>query len=74
MAVTILDLKGLKCPQPTLRLTNVCMKAQPGDIYEVTADCDTFEKDIKTWCERMKKTLLWLRTEDGNVKRAQVQM
>jgi len=44
-----------------------------GDIIEVVADCSTFEADVRGWCQRTKKALLWLRKE-GAVKRCQVQI
>ena len=72
MAVTTLDAKGLKCPQPTLKVTVMATKMKPGDILEVVADCSTFEKDIRDWCARSKKVLLWFKTE-GPAKRCQIQ-
>ena len=30
-----------------------------GDIIEVLADCSTFEQDMRNWCQRAKKTLVW---------------
>jgi tRNA 2-thiouridine synthesizing protein A len=43
MALHTLDATGLKCPQPTLKITVQATKMQPGDIFEVVADCPTFE-------------------------------
>ena len=72
MAVTTLDAKGLKCPQPTLKVTIMATKMKPGDVLEVVADCPTFENDIKDWCVRSKKVLLWMKVEGGS-KRCQIQ-
>lgn len=72
MATQILDARGLKCPQPTLKLTVLAVKMAKGDIMEVLADCPTFEHDVRSWCARSKKTLLWIRDEDG-IKRCQIQ-
>jgi len=74
MAIKQVDAKGLRCPGPTLRLTSTCLAIPPGDIIDVVADCPSFEKDVKVWCERMKKTLLWIKDEGNNIKRAQIQM
>ncbi len=71
MATTVLDAKGLKCPQPTLKVTAMSVKMKPGDILEVVADCSTFEADVRAWCERAKKTLLWVKPE-GDAKRIQI--
>lgn len=73
MAVVNLYCMGLKCPQPVLRIAAKSAELKPGDVLEVIADCPTFEKDIKQWCERTKKTLLWLREEGEGKKRCQIQ-
>jgi tRNA 2-thiouridine synthesizing protein A len=72
MAVQSLDARGLKCPQPTLKITALAVKMKSGDILEAVADCETFEKDVRDWCGRTKKVLLWMRAE-GNAKRCQIQ-
>lgn len=72
MALTQLDARGLKCPQPTLKITVMAAKMKSGDILEVIADCPTFEENVRDWCSRAKKTLLWVRPE-GAVKRVQIQ-
>ncbi len=72
METTVLDARGLKCPQPTLKMTVLAVKMKPGDILEVLADCPTFEKDVRDWCSRAKKVLLWVRDE-GTAKKVQIQ-
>lgn len=72
MAVTNLDARGLKCPQPTLKVTAMSVRMKPGDVLEVIADCPTFEKDLRDWCTRSKKILLWMKVE-GAAKRCQIQ-
>jgi tRNA 2-thiouridine synthesizing protein A len=72
MALQILDTKGLKCPQPTLKITTMMLKIPSGDILEVVADCPTFEQDVRAWCTRSKKVLLWYK-EDRGVKKCQIQ-
>ena len=41
-------------------------------MLEATADCDTFEEDVRKWCERMNKTLLAV-SKNGDVVTAQIQ-
>jgi tRNA 2-thiouridine synthesizing protein A len=72
MAVTVIDARGLQCPQPTLKVTAMSVKMKPGEVLEVVADCATFEKDVKEWCNRSKKVMLWMKSE-GNAKRCQIQ-
>ena len=74
MATKQLNLKGLPCPQPTLKMTIEANSCKPGDVIEAVADCPTFVDDVKNWCQRMKKTLLWVRDEGGGVKKVQVQI
>lgn len=71
MAVSQLDARGLRCPQPTLKITVMSVKLKPGDVLEVVADCPTFEKDVRNWCTRSQKTLLWIKDE-GASKRLQI--
>ncbi len=72
MATQILDCLGLKCPQPTLKVTIMAVKMKSGDILEVIADCPSFEKDLRDWCNRSKKTLLWIKDEGSGNMRAQI--
>ena len=72
MAITILDAKGLKCPQPTMKVAIMAIEMKSGDVLEVVADCDTFEDDVRSWCTRARKVLLWTREEVGG-KRCQIQ-
>ena len=52
--------------------TSMLPSIWPGDVLEVVADCATFEKDVKEWCTRSKKVMLWMKSE-GNAKRCQIQ-
>lgn len=72
MALQVLDARGLKCPQPTLKITTMAVRMQPGDVLEATADCPTFEKDVRDWCARSKKLLVWVK-EEGGAKKVRIQ-
>lgn len=73
MATELLDCNGLKCPQPVLKVAAKAPSMKPGDVLEIIADCTTFAKDMQTWCERSKKTLLFCRDEGNGKFRAQIQ-
>lgn len=73
MATHQLDCCGLRCPQPVLKIAAVAADMNDGDLLEVTADCPTFAKDVKMWCERMKKTLLSMTDQGGGRAKAQIQ-
>lgn len=74
MAMITLDTLGLRCPQPILKIAAKTAELQIGDVLEVVGDCPTFEKDVRLWCDRLKKTLLWIRDEGGGKKRCQIQL
>jgi len=69
MGMEVLNTLGKKCPQPILK---IAMK--PGDILEVLGDCPTFEKDMRTWCERLGRVLLFVKDEGYDQKRVQIQV
>ncbi|MCX5795507.1 MAG: sulfurtransferase TusA family protein [Elusimicrobia bacterium] len=73
MANVQLDCKGLKCPQPILKITAKSAELKSGDVLEVSADCQTFAADVKQWCDRTKRTLLFCNDEGGGKFRAQIQ-
>jgi tRNA 2-thiouridine synthesizing protein A len=73
MAVEILDTLGLKCPQPVLKIAVRAPEMKAGDILEVLGDCPTFEKDVRTWCERLGKVFLSVQDEGNHKKRIRIQ-
>ena len=60
MARRFLDTTGLKCPLPILKLATMMPSIHSGDILELTGDCETFDNDIKRWCDQMGKVLVLL--------------
>ena len=73
MAEHTIDAKGLKCPQPVLKLATKAIEVAAGETCEVIGDCYTFENDIKTWCERLGKTVLEIVDEGDGLKRILIQ-
>ncbi len=73
MATVSLDCLGLRCPQPVLKIAAKSADLKTGDLLEVIADCPTFEKDVRLWCGRTKKALMWIRDEGDGKKRCQIQ-
>lgn len=70
--IKILDTTGLQCYQAVLKIAAKSADMKLGDIIEVVADCTTFEKDVRQWCKRVHRMLLWIRIEEGK-KRCQIQ-
>ena len=73
MAVVVLDTLGVKCPQPVLKLAVKAPTMKPGDILEVLGDCPTFERDLRAWCQRLRKVMLSVKEESETAKRIQIQ-
>jgi tRNA 2-thiouridine synthesizing protein A len=51
----------MRCPQPVLRLAVESAHLPAGTVVEIVGDCPTLEEDVRTFCERRKKTLLAVR-------------
>ena len=74
MATKEINATGLRCPQPVMKMSAALMGMSSGDIIEVVADCPTFVDDVKKWCDRLKKDLLWVRDEENGKKRVQIKV
>lgn len=72
MAIKTLDTLGLQCPEPILQIAVKSADLQQGDILQVIADCPTFENDVRLWCKRLNKQLLFMRSVNGK-KECQIQ-
>ncbi|MCK4668463.1 sulfurtransferase TusA family protein [Candidatus Dependentiae bacterium] len=73
MATIVLDTLGLKCPQPILKVAIKAKELQEGDMLEVLADCQSFPKDLKAWCDKTGRTLLVCAEEGDGKFKAQIQ-
>ena len=73
MATQTLDALGLKCPQPILKIAIIAKTIEPGDMLEVQADCPSFPDDLKAWCNRTGKILLFCADDGTGKHKAQIQ-
>lgn len=73
MAIEVLDMVGMRCPQPVLKIAVKAPEMKQGDILEVLGDCPTFERDIRVWCRRLGKIFISIKDEGKNKKRIQIQ-
>jgi tRNA 2-thiouridine synthesizing protein A len=73
MALEVLDMLGMKCPEPVLKIAVKATEMKVGDILEVLGDCPTFEKDVRAWCSRLDKVFLSIQDEGTGKKRIQIQ-
>ena len=58
-----IDCRGMRCPQPVLRLAVETAETPAGTIVEIVGDCPTFEKDVRVFCKRRNKTVLAIRSD-----------
>ncbi len=72
MHIRELDATGLKCPQPIMKLTVVSSEMKPGEMLEIIGDCPTFEVDVRAWCQRLNRTLLYVTEEAGYRRRIRI--
>jgi tRNA 2-thiouridine synthesizing protein A len=63
--VVQMDCVGMRCPQPVLRLAVESADSQPGTIVEIVGDCPTFERDVRTYCQRRQRAILSIRADAG---------
>ncbi|HTI86108.1 MAG TPA: sulfurtransferase TusA family protein [Alphaproteobacteria bacterium] len=61
--MTVLDVKGLKCPLPVLRAKRALNGIDPGAVLEVEATDPAALKDFPAFCEMTGHTLVETRTE-----------
>ena len=73
MTVELIDTLGQKFPEPLWKIAVKLPDMKPGDILEVLGDCPTFERDVRTWCGRLRKVLLSVKDEGNNKKIIQIQ-
>jgi tRNA 2-thiouridine synthesizing protein A len=73
MAEVEMDLKGLKCPQPILKIQSKAATLSPGTIIKAVADCSSFERDLNVWASKMGKTILEC-VKKGDVWEAKVRI
>ncbi len=66
-----LDLRGLKCPTPILRLHQGMQDLPAGAELQAIADDRAFELDVQAWCRRTGHALLHL-DSSGPTLRARI--
>ncbi len=68
-----LDLRGLKCPQPILKIQSKSSTLPSGTILKVSADCSSFERDLNIWASKTGKAILeCMKTDNAWVAKIKV--
>ncbi|MDR7426620.1 MAG: sulfurtransferase TusA family protein [Armatimonadota bacterium] len=60
----VLDLKGLLCPIPVVKLAQAVKTVQVGDVIEATATDPGVLADIPAWCRTTGQELVSIGRED----------
>ena len=60
----VLDLKGLLCPMPIVKMAKAIKDIQPGDIIEAFATDPGVMADIPAWCRTTGNELVTLEKLD----------
>lgn len=68
----VLNCRGMKCPQPVLKVAIRAASIPAGTTLEVHADCPTFADDITKWCMDSGKVLVGV-VDQGTHRVATVQ-
>ena len=64
-AARTIDLRGLKCPTPIVRLNEEIRALADGDDLLAVANDRAFELDVKAWCRRTQHELVDFTSADG---------
>lgn len=72
--VKTLDARGLKCPQPIMKVAGLAKTLAGGDTIVVLADCPSFPGDMEAWCEKTGRMLIDLREQDDGSFRAEIEL
>ena len=73
-STAFIDARGTRCPAAPLKLTSALLRMKTGDRVEVVGDCEHFEQDVREWCTRNHKVVLWMRRDDERARRCLVQL
>ena len=72
-ATGFLDTVGLKCPEPILKIAMVAVDMKSNDLLDVVGDCPTFENDVRDWCTRLNKKIVFVKNDTG-IKMIRIQI
>ena len=61
----ILDVRGLNCPQPVLRMRVRLKEMESGKVLQIVATDPGSIRDIKTYCNHTDDTLISSSETDG---------
>jgi len=69
----ILQTQGIEWNQATFKIASKFMQMQPGALLEIRGDHPRFESDIKIWCRKLNKPVIFMNHRTGNLLIGQIQ-
>jgi len=67
MSDLVLDVKGIKCPQPIIKLSQAMKTLKVGQTIEVHATDPVFKPDIEAWTSRFGHKIKEFKQANGYV-------
>jgi tRNA 2-thiouridine synthesizing protein A len=67
-AALALDMTGLRCPAPIVRLNGAMRDLAPGATLHAIATDPAFRLDVEAWCRRTGHTLLEFSEANGTLQ------
>ena len=64
MSHHVLDVQGMLCPMPVIRLGELARRAPAGDTIELLATDPGVKADIPAWCRVHGHRVVWQREQD----------
>ena len=62
-----IDLTGMKCPMPIIKLNQLLKEVGDGEEFVATADDPAFCLDVEAWCRRVGSDLVSCQDSDGKM-------
>ena len=61
-----LDVKGLRCPMPIVKIAKAMKEMVVGQTLEVVATDPVFRPDLEAWCRKTGQHLVSVSDKDGS--------
>jgi TusA-related sulfurtransferase len=68
-----LDTTDIEWSQVIFRIAAKVVSMRQGDVLEIIGNHPSFEAVIRAWCERIKKDIIAISTNEKGVMRCQIQ-
>ncbi|MCX7994925.1 MAG: sulfurtransferase TusA family protein [candidate division WOR-3 bacterium] len=63
-----LDARGLSCPMPIVKLSQIMKEMNIGEIVEVLASDPSFIPDVEAWCRKTEQKLIEIKESPEEIR------